>query len=95
MAGIAGIADRWFAITRAGSTVRRELRGGLTTFLTMTYILFVNPAILGAAIAVEGADKAAVTAQLMSATALAAAFGSLLMGLLARYPFALAPRAWG
>lgn len=69
-----------------GTRLSTEIRAGLTTFLTMAYILFVNPMILGKAIPVEGAVE-----QLLTATALAAAIGSIMMGLLARYPFALAP----
>lgn len=81
-----GWIDDYFGVRRAGSSLRTELRAGITTFLTMAYILFVNPSILGKAIPIEGAGP-----QLLTATALAAAVGSLLMGLLARYPFALAP----
>ncbi|MDJ0841180.1 MAG: NCS2 family permease [Acidobacteriota bacterium] len=77
--------DFW-GLRASGSNVSRELSAGLTTFLTMSYILFVNPTILGEAIVFDGAGP-----QLMTATALAAAFGSLTMGLLSRYPFALAP----
>jgi AGZA family xanthine/uracil permease-like MFS transporter len=69
-------------------TVAGEVRAGVTTFLTMAYILVVNPAILGAAIRLEGVDLAP---ELMAATALAAAAGCLLMGALGRQPFALAP----
>jgi adenine/guanine/hypoxanthine permease len=78
--------ERFFGIRAAGSTVPRELRAGLTTFLTMSYVLFVNPQVLGNAIHVENGF-----AKLLVVTALAAAFGSLLMGLVARYPFAQAP----
>ncbi|MCB9663586.1 MAG: NCS2 family permease [Alphaproteobacteria bacterium] len=78
--------ERIFGVEAAGSTVGRELRAGLTTFVTMAYILFVNPVILSGAIDVEGAFP-----QLLTATALAAAVGSLMMGLVARHPFALAP----
>ena len=78
--------DRYFGIGAAGSTVPRELRAGLTTFLTMSYILFVNPLVLGNAIVLENGF-----AKLLVVTAIAAAIGSLLMGLLARYPFAQAP----
>ncbi|WP_245873003.1 NCS2 family permease, partial [Deinococcus planocerae] len=67
-------------------TVSREMRAGLTTFLTMSYILFVNPQVLSAAINVPNAFV-----QLLMTTALAAAFGSLVMGLVAKYPFAQAP----
>jgi AGZA family xanthine/uracil permease-like MFS transporter len=78
--------DRYFAIAASGSTVPRELRAGLTTFLTMSYVLVVNPAVLGNAIAIPDAF-----AKLLVVTAIAAAVGSLLMGIVARYPFAQAP----
>ncbi len=73
---------------QVGDERAREVRAGLTTFLTMSYILFVNPMILGAAIQIDGVD---VGPQLLTATALAAAVGCICMGLIARYPFALAP----
>ncbi|HEX3464622.1 MAG TPA: NCS2 family permease [Candidatus Elarobacter sp.] len=79
--------DRYFGLTASGSTISGELRAGLTTFLTMSYVLFVNPQVLGNAI--TGIDDA--FAKLLVATALAAAFGSLLMAVVARYPFAQAP----
>ncbi len=75
--------DRFFGITAQGSTIRTELLAGLTTFVTMAYILFVNPLILGEA----GMDKGAV----FVATCLASAFGTAAMGLYANYPIALAP----
>ncbi|GBF06247.1 xanthine/uracil/vitamin C permease [Deinococcus aerius] len=78
--------DRYFGVSAQGSTVSREVRAGLTTFLTMSYILFVNPQVLGTAIKVPNAFV-----QLLMTTAIAAAFGSLVMGLVARYPFAQAP----
>src|SRR3954447_11802337 len=74
--------DRRFGYTERGSTLRVEALGGATTFLTMSYILFVNPAILSAA----GMPFAAVAV----ATALAAALTTAAMGLLANFPFALA-----
>jgi AGZA family xanthine/uracil permease-like MFS transporter len=74
--------DRHFGITARRSSVQREALGGLSTFLTMSYILFVNPAILSAA----GLPFNAVAV----ATALAAAIATLAMGLIANYPFALA-----
>src|SRR3954464_9557552 len=77
-----GTLDRYFKFTERGSTLRIELLGGLSTFLTMSYILFVNPAILSAA----GLPFSAVAV----ATALAAAVTTLAMGLIANYPFALA-----
>ncbi|MBM3270480.1 MAG: NCS2 family permease [Candidatus Sericytochromatia bacterium] len=78
--------DRYFGLTASGSTLGREARAALATFLTMSYILFVNPEILGKAIQVPNAF-----AQLLFATAAAAAIGSIVMGVVARYPFALAP----
>ncbi|GAA1650537.1 NCS2 family permease [Georgenia ruanii] len=78
--------DRYFGLTAEGTTLPRELRAGFTTFLTMSYILFVNPQVLSAAIDVPNAFV-----QLLMTTAIAAAFGSLVMGLIARYPFAQAP----
>ena len=75
--------ERTFQLSAHGTTVRTELLAGLTTFLTMAYILFVNPDILAAA----GMPKDAV----FVATCLAAALGSAIMGLYANYPIALAP----
>lgn len=75
--------DNYFGITGAGSSIRTEVVAGITTFLTMAYIIFVNPNILAAA----GMPKDAV----FVATCLAAAVASLIMGLYARYPIALAP----
>lgn len=72
-----------FKLKEHGTSVRTELLAGLTTYMTMVYIAFVNPAIL----AETGMDKGAV----FVATCLAAAFGSALMGLYANYPIALAP----
>lgn len=74
--------ERRFQIRERGSTVRTELLGGVVTFLTMSYIVFVNPAILSAA----GMPAGAVTV----ATALAAAVFTALMGLFTNLPFALA-----
>jgi len=75
--------NRFFGLDAHGSTVRTELLAGMTTFLTMAYIVVVNPLILGAA----GLPVAAVAAS----TCLAAGFGSILMGLVSNYPLALAP----
>jgi AGZA family xanthine/uracil permease-like MFS transporter len=75
--------DRTFRLAANGTTVRRELLGGATTFMTMSYIIFVQPAVLG----VTGMDKGAV----MVATCLASALATLLTGLLANYPIAQAP----
>jgi AGZA family xanthine/uracil permease-like MFS transporter len=75
--------ERLFDLRGHGTTVRTEVVAGLTTFLTMAYIVVVNPTILGAA----GLPVAGVAV----ATCLAAGFGSILMGLLSNYPLALAP----
>lgn len=80
--------DNYFGISRSGSTLSREIQAGVTTFLTMAYILFVNPDILSKAI-MPGDSTAWL--QIMSATAIAAAIGTLAMGIIARYPFATAP----
>src|SRR6266404_2315320 len=75
--------ERIFGLKSHGTTVRTELIAGLTTFLTMAYIVVVNPVILGDA----GMPVAAVAV----ATCLAAGFGCILMGLLSNYPLAMAP----
>lgn len=75
--------SRFFGIEEQHSTVQREILAGFTTFISMVYILFVNPSVLGA----SGMDKGAVFA----ATALASAIGCFLMGLYAKYPIATAP----
>lgn len=75
--------ERFFGLKAQGTDVRTEVLAGLTTFMTMAYIVVVNPAILSQ----TGMPIAAVAA----ATCLAAGFGSILMGLIANYPLALAP----
>ena len=75
--------EKLFQLKAHNTNIRTEILAGLTTFLTMAYILFVNPAILSEA----GMDKGAV----FVATCLAAALGSAIMGLVANYPIALAP----
>jgi adenine/guanine/hypoxanthine permease len=75
--------ERYFRFAELGTNWRVEALAGLTTFVTMAYIIFVNPAILSE----TGMPLAAVTAS----TCLCAAFGSILMGALANYPLALAP----
>jgi adenine/guanine/hypoxanthine permease len=74
---------RIFDLDGHGTTVRTELFAGLTTFLTMAYIVAVNPLILG--------DAGMPVAGVAAATCIAAGFGSILMGLLSNYPLALAP----
>jgi AGZA family xanthine/uracil permease-like MFS transporter len=78
-----GFFERAFKLRAHGTDVRTELLAGVTTFMTMAYIIIVNPSILG----VTGMDTGAV----MVATILGSAVGTLLMALLANYPFALAP----
>ncbi len=75
--------ERIFRLKENGVAVRTEVLAGLTTFLTMAYIVLVNPAIL--------ADAGMPMAGAAAATCLAAAFGSIMMGLVANYPIALAP----
>ncbi|HXE75399.1 MAG TPA: NCS2 family permease [Candidatus Xenobia bacterium] len=74
---------RFFQLDAHGTTVRREVVAGVTTFVTMAYIIVVNPAILSAAKIPAGPS--------MVATILTAVFGTLLMGFFARRPFAIAP----
>lgn len=77
------ILERIFKLSANGTTIRTEVAAGATTFLTMAYIIFVNPTILSeAGVPFSGA---------LFATCIASAIGSILMGLLANYPFALAP----
>ena len=78
-----GFLDRIFHLKENHTSVRTEIMAGITTFMTMAYILAVNPGIMSAA----GMDKGA----LLTATALAAFIGTILMALFANYPFALAP----
>ena len=75
--------EKIFKLKENGTTVKTEVLAGITTFMTMAYILAVNPSILGGA----GMDPGAV----FTATALAACLGTVLMGLLANCPFVLAP----
>jgi AGZA family xanthine/uracil permease-like MFS transporter len=77
------LTERLFKLRKNGTTVRTELLGGATTFITMAYIIVVNPAILGFAGIPQGPSTVA--------TILAAAFGSLVMGFYANRPIAVAP----
>ncbi len=80
---VTNLLERVFKLSANQTTVRTEVAAGVTTFLTMAYIIFVNPTILSeAGVPFSGA---------LFATCVSAAVGSLLMGLLANYPFALAP----
>lgn len=75
--------NKFFKLEERGTTVSKEFIAGVTTFLSMAYIIFVNPNTLGAA----GMDTGAV----FTATILAASIGTLIMGLFANFPVALAP----
>ncbi len=74
---------RYFNFSGHGTSYRQETVAGITTFLTLAYIIIVNPAILEAAGIPKGAS--------MTATILSAAFGTLIMGIYAKRPFAIAP----
>lgn len=93
--------DSWFELTKRGSTLGREIRGGLVTFFTMAYIIVLNPIIIGTQADVNGnlitgqpitADGAVVhsMAAVAAATALIAGLTTILMGVYARFPLALA-----
>lgn len=84
-----GTLDRWFGLAANNTTARTEVLAGVTTFLTMSYIVFVQPAVLATDFAGKptGMDPGAV----LLATCLGSAVATILMGLLARYPIALAP----
>ena len=75
--------SKFFKFEKRNATLKGELIGGITTFITMSYVLFVIPDILST----TGMDKNSV----FVATALAAAFGTLIMGIYANFPMALAP----
>lgn len=75
--------ERYFEFYRLGADWRTEILAGLTTFMTMAYIIFVNPGIL--------AEAGMPFTGVLAATCISAAIGSILMGALARYPIALAP----
>lgn len=78
-----GGLDSFFKLTENGTSVRTEVLAGLTTFLTMAYIIFVNPSILST----TGMDRGAV----FVATCLAAALGSAIMAFVPRWPIGMAP----
>jgi len=77
------IIERTFKVSASGSTIKTELTGGVTTFFTMSYVIFVQPAILSS----TGMDFGAV----MTATCVSSFITIILMGILANYPIALAP----
>ncbi|WP_155059009.1 NCS2 family permease [Streptomyces blattellae] len=83
-----GALDRFFKISERGSTLPREIRGGFATFFAMAYIIVLNPIILGSAKDMYGNQLAG--GQLVTATAVTAAFTTLLMGVIGNVPIALA-----
>ena len=85
---ISGTLDRFFKITERGSTLRTEVVAGVTTWMTMAYILFVNPSILGAVADPSGLKLD--SGQVLIVTALVAGCMTILMGIVANYPFAIA-----
>src|ERR671916_190058 len=80
--------DRFFEISARGSTMGREIRGGFATFFTMAYIVVLNPLILGAGVDAVGGTLP--IAALAAGTALVAGVMTILMGVVARFPLALA-----
>ncbi|GAB3711622.1 NCS2 family permease [Mariniluteicoccus flavus] len=96
----AGPLDRWFDISRRGSTVGREVRGGLVTFFTMAYIIALNPLIIGttadrngmliSGLPKTGENIGTTIAMVAAATALIAGLMTILMGVVGRYPLGLA-----
>jgi AGZA family xanthine/uracil permease-like MFS transporter len=87
-AGVRGMLDRYFEVTRRGSSVSAEVRGGIVTFVTMAYIVILNPIILS-----SGTDVSGDTldfAQVAAVTGLTAGVMTILFGLVARLPFAFA-----
>jgi AGZA family xanthine/uracil permease-like MFS transporter len=92
--GLGAVVDRFFEITKRGSTWSREIRGGLVTFVTMAYIVILNPLILGGFSGDQAAKDIAghwlQNAQVGAVTALTAGVMTILFGLVARLPFGLA-----
>ncbi|TNU76850.1 NCS2 family permease [Miniimonas arenae] len=92
--GFSGFLDRYFSISQRGSTIGREVRGGLVTFLAMSYIVVLNPLIIGTVAdgtgSFLGGDEATSVAKVAAATALVAGVMSILMGVVARFPIAMA-----
>lgn len=86
--GVVGGVDRYFEISARGSTMSREVRGGLATFFTMAYIVVLNPLILGGGKDMDGATLP--LAAVAAATALMAGLLTILMGVVGRFPIALA-----
>jgi AGZA family xanthine/uracil permease-like MFS transporter len=83
-----GALDRYFDVSARGSSLQREVRGGLATFFTMAYIVVLNPLILGTVADRDG--RTLGTLQVAAVTALVAGVMTILMGVVGRYPFAIA-----
>lgn len=84
--------EKYFKLKEHGTNVKTEVVAGLTTFITMAYIIFVNPDILSAPLFIlKDPNAAAIKASVFVATCIAAAIGTLIMGLYAKLPFAQAP----
>lgn len=96
MAGTTRILDNYFKITERGSTLSREVRGGLVTFVAMSYIVVLNPLILGSFSADDAVAKKDVlgnilpVSQVAAVTALVAGLMSIAFGIVANYPFGIA-----
>lgn len=92
--GFLGFLDRYFLITARGSTLGREVRGGIVTFFAMSYIVVLNPIILGGQDAtgafLGGGDAASAQVKIAAATALVAAVLSIVMGIVSKMPIAMA-----
>jgi adenine/guanine/hypoxanthine permease len=90
------VVDRYFSVSERGSTVAREIRGGLVTFVTMAYIVVLNPLIIGSFSAEASGAKPDALGQVLpvpqvaAVTALVAGVLTLVMGLVTNYPFAMA-----
>ena len=87
-AGVRSAFDRYFEISARGSSLSREIRGGFATFFTMAYIVVLNPLILGSG--ADGGGGKLPIAALAAGTALVAGVMTILMGVVARFPLALA-----
>src|SRR5450759_144785 len=89
-----GAIDRYFKITERGSTIGQEIRGGLVTFFAMAYIIVLNPLIIGTVADSQGGfiggDQNVSIPKVAAATALVAGVMTILMGVVARFPIALA-----
>ncbi len=92
--GFAGFLDRYFQISARGSTIGREVRGGIVTFFAMSYIVIINPLILGTdpdgTGAFIGGDESLAVSRVAAVTALTAGVLSIVMGVVARFPLAVA-----